>query len=87
MLEAKYWDDTFELSNARQSFTFRYDMKTHMFILGGHRNLHYSVVRTFTESKYDYNLQKSIERPIACWDKFIKWWHDVIDAYLDEINN
>lgn len=87
MLEAKYWDDTFELSNARNTFTFRYDMKTHMFILGGHRDLHYSVVRTFTESKYDYNLQKSIERPIACWDKFIKWWHDVIDTYLDEINN
>jgi hypothetical protein len=86
-LEAKYWDDTFELSNARNTFTFRYDMDTHMFILGGHRDLHYNVVKTFSESKYNYNLQKSISQPIACWDKFIKWWHTVVDAYLDEISN
>lgn len=85
-LEASYWDDTFELSNARQSFVFRYDMNTHMFILGGRSDLHYREVKTFTESKYDHDKQKSIERPIACWDKFIKWWHSVIDAYLDEIN-
>lgn len=84
--EANYWDDTFELSNARNTFTFRYNMDTHMFILGGRRDLHYNEVKTFTESKYDYCQHKSIEQPIACWDKFIKWWHSVIDAYLDEIN-
>ena len=87
VFEAKYWDDTFELSNARKTFTFRYDMKTHMFILGGRCDLHYNVVKTFTESKYNYNLRKSVSQPIACWDKFIKWWHAVVDAYLDEINN
>jgi hypothetical protein len=85
VFEAKYWDDTFELSNARHTFTFRYDMKNHMFILGGRRDLHYNVVRTFTESKYNYSLHEHVSQPIACWDKFIKWWHSVIDAYLDEI--
>jgi hypothetical protein len=58
-----------------------------MFILGGRRDLHYNVVKTFTESKYNYTLSKTIVQPIACWDKFIKWWHSVIDAYLNEINN
>lgn len=84
--EANSCNDTFELSNARNTFTFRYDMKTHMFILDGRHDLHYNVVKTFTKSKWDYDKQKSIEQPIACWDKFIKWWHSVIDAYLDEIN-
>jgi hypothetical protein len=86
IFEASGYDDTFELRNARNSFVFRYDIKTHMFILGGCRDLHYNEVKTFTESKYDYCQHKSIEQPIACWDKFIKWWHSVIDAYLDEIN-
>ena len=85
--EASNYDDTFELSNSRNSFVFRYDIKTHMFILGGRRDSHYQVVRTFTESKYDYLTHQSVSQPIACWDKFIKWWHSVIDAYLDEINN
>jgi hypothetical protein len=86
IFEADRWEDTFKLSNSRNVFVFRYDMKTHMFILGGCRDLRYNVVKTFTESKYDHNLHKSISQPIACWDKFIKWWHSVIDAYLDEIN-
>ena len=84
--EASGYDDTFELSNARNSFVFRYDIENHIFILGGRRDLHYNVVKTFTESKWDYDKQKSTEQPIACWDKFINWWHSVIDAYLDEIN-
>lgn len=87
MFEARSYDDAFELSNARNTFIFRYDTNTHMFILGGrYHDIRYDVVRTFTESKYDHNLQKSVSQPIACWDKFIKWWHSVIDAYLDEIN-
>ena len=87
-LEASQYDDYFELSNSRNRFTFRYDMKNHMFILGGrYHDLRYDVVKTFTESKYNYDLHKSVSQPIACWDKFIKWWHAVVDAYLDEINN
>lgn len=85
-LEANSYSDTFELSNARHRFVFRYDMKTHNFIIGAERDLRYEVTRTFTEHKYDYLLQKSVAQPIVCWDKFIKWWHSVIDAYLDEIN-
>lgn len=84
--EANSYSDTFELSNARHRFVFRYDMKTHNFILGAERDLRYEVTRTFTEYKYDYLLQKSVSQPIVCWDKFIKWWHSIIDAYLDEIN-
>lgn len=83
-LEANRYNDTFELSNSRNTFTFRYDMNNHMFILGGPRDLRYDVVKTFTKSKYNYNLQTSVSQPIACWDKFIKWWQSVIDAYLIE---
>lgn len=87
IFEANRYDDTFELRNCRNSFVFRYDTQTHMFILGGRRDLHYQEVKTFTESKWDYHRQKPIDQPIACWDKFIKWWHDVIDAYLYETNH
>jgi hypothetical protein len=87
ILEADPYSDTFKLSNARNTFVFRYDMNKHVFILGGrYHNSCYDVVRTFTELKYDYHLQKPVSQSIACWDKFIKWWHSVIDAYLDEIN-
>lgn len=85
IFEAGRYDDTFKLSNARNTFTFRYDIKNHMFILGAERDLRYEVTRTFTESKYDHLLHQSVSRPIACWDKFIQWWHSVIDAYFDEI--
>ncbi len=85
-LEAERLTDVFILRNARNSFVFRYDMNTHMFILGGRRDLHYNEVKTFTESKWDYDQQKSIPQPIACWSKFIKWWQDVIYAYIDENN-
>ena len=87
ILEASQYDDYFVLSNSRKKFIFRYDINTHMFILGGrYHDTCYDIKRTFTESKYDHLTQKSISQPIACWDKFIKWWHSVIDAYLNEIN-
>lgn len=86
ILEASQYSDTFELSNARNTFTFRYDTKNHTFILGGLRDLHYDVVRIFTESKYDHLSKKFVLQPIACWDKFIQWWHSAVDAYLNEIN-
>lgn len=83
--EASRYDNYFILENNNNRFYFYYDTESHEFILGRpHRDIGYDVARTLTENKWDYNQQKSVARPIACWDKFIKWWHSVIDAYLDE---
>lgn len=87
-LEADQYNDYFILENNNNHFYFRYDLESHNFIVGRcYRDIGYNVVRRFEERKWDYIQQKSISQPIACWDKFIKWWHSVIDAYLDEINN
>jgi hypothetical protein len=83
-LEADRWDDCFILKNSRNSFIFRYDMQSHHFIIGGRMDIGYNVTRVFTESKYDHNLGKSVSQPIACWDKFIKWWQSAIDEYINE---
>jgi hypothetical protein len=83
--EASRYDDCFILENNNNHFYFRYDIQSHKFILGRpRRDIGYDVVRMFTTSRWDIDRQKPISHPIACWDKFIKWWHDVIDAYLDE---
>jgi hypothetical protein len=82
--EASRYDDYFILENNNNHFYFRYDLTSHNFILGRSRDIGYNVVRVFTTSKWDYSCNRSVSQPIACWDKFIKWWHSVIDAYLIE---
>ena len=86
IFEASGYDDYFILENNNNHFYFRYDLTSHNFILGRPRDIGYNVVRMFTTSQWDNNCHRSVSQPIACWDKFIKWWHSVIDAYLDEIN-
>jgi hypothetical protein len=83
--EASQYNDYFVLENNNNHFYFRYDLKSHNFIIGRHyRDIGYDVVQKFVESRWDHLQRKSISQPIACWDKFIKWWHSVIDAYLIE---
>lgn len=82
-LYADYWTGCFVLENNRKSFYFRYDIKNNFFIVGKpHRDISYDIKRIFSESKYDYHLHKSVSHPIACWDKFSKWWSEVINAYI-----
>jgi hypothetical protein len=82
---ADYWSKCFVLENARRSFYFRYDAKNDLFIIGRPHDISYKTTRIFTESQYNYDIQKSISKPIVGWDKFIQWWHSVIDAYYEEI--
>lgn len=83
--EASRYDNYFILENNNNKFYFYYDMESHKFILGRpRRDIGYNVVRMLTTNKWDHHQQKSTSHPIACWDKFIKWWHGVIDAYLAE---
>ena len=84
--EASGYDDYFILENNNNHFYFRYDLTSHNFILGRSRDIGYNVVRMFTTSQWDNDCHRPVSQPIACWDKFIKWWHSVIDAYLNEIN-
>lgn len=86
--EASECDDYFILENNNNHFYFRYDLESHNFIVGRrYRDIGYKVVQRFEENKWNYAQHESISQPIACWDKFIKWWHNVIDAYLNEIDN
>ena len=82
-LYADYWTGCFVLENNRKSFYFRYDIKNGLFIVGRpYRDIGYDIKRVFSEFKYDYHLQKSISHPIACWDKFSRWWNDMIHTYI-----
>lgn len=80
---ADYYSRCFVLENNRQSFYFRYDLANGVFIIGRpHRDIGYNVKRKFTESKYNYTLHKHVDQPIACWDKFSKWWGQLINEFI-----
>jgi hypothetical protein len=73
----------FVLANNRNSFYFRYDIDNGIFILGRpHRDIGYEVTRVFSVREWSRNLNKPVSKPIACWDKFSRWWSEVISAYI-----
>ena len=76
------WRKNFELRNARNQYSFYFDVENKKFIL--FNSLDYEVVDKFTESHYDWKTQKSIETPIKNYDKFEKWFKQIVEDYLAE---
>lgn len=73
----------FVLSNNRNSFYFRYDIDNGIFILGRpYRDIGYEVTRVLSVQEWSPNNNKPVLKPIACWDKFSRWWSEVISAYI-----
>lgn len=75
----------FELSNARNCFRFYIDCDNKKFILDD--GIGYKVVKTFTEHKheYDYNtkMHKSYDKLITNYDKFAKWFWQIVDDFME----
>lgn len=78
------YNNYFMLRNARNHFEFYVDCTNGKFILKD--GYSYRVVKHLTESKYNYTTHQYEEKPIASYDKFIKWFETIINDYMEEVN-
>lgn len=82
-LYADRYTGCFVLENNRHSFHFRYDINNGIFIIGKpHRDIGYEVTRVLSVREWSSHSNKPVLKPIACWDKFIRWWSEMISAYI-----
>jgi hypothetical protein len=79
LFEASRYDNSFELSNARNRFRFYVDFINKKFILVD--GCGYKVRRYLGETKYDRIQNKSIDQPIANYDKFATWFWQIVDDF------
>ena len=78
--KASYHSKYFELENARNHFKFYVDFVNKKYILDD--GIGYKVTKYLNESKDDYTRQKSISQPIANYDKFAKWFWQIVDDFM-----
>lgn len=75
--------DYFELSNARNSFSFYVDVVNKRFILID--SIGYEVVDKLTQHRCEYDHEtkqyKSYDEPIKNYDKFATWFWQIVDDF------
>lgn len=82
--EKSYYSEFFHLENNRNKFKFYFDFKNHEFILID--GFDYNNVKTFTTEEYDTKTQTSKKKTITNWDKFYKWFMQMVEDFEAEMN-
>lgn len=72
-------DDGFELSNARNRFTFYIDLTNKKFIVCEYSS--YKVHKYLGTSEYNHKTQTSTYEPIKNYDKFATWLWQIVDDF------
>ena len=82
LFESAGYDNYFELSNARNDFSFYVDFHNKKFILKG--GIGYKVVDKLCTSEYNHETRECKDVPIKNYDKFANWFWQIVDDFMRE---
>ena len=83
--EAGKWHDYFELENANNHFRFYVDVANKKFIVCHYDS--YKVVKYLGTENYNWQTKKSTYEPIKNYDKFAEWFWQIVDDFVQTIQN